>query len=139
MVSLKSQDISSLPTHLWKNYFQVIFMKALERNSVVNSSQVQNYKFHFILLSVLSNYMVWRTLKEVVPLLDRRFRKTYYRFKEKIQGPTAAKPRRKICFGYTDNILGPLLGSLFVRKAFSPESKVKVSYCPNVLRCYLLL
>ena len=79
--------------------------------------------------SVLSNYMVWRTLKEVVPLLDRRFRKTYYKFKEKIQGPTAVKPRRKICFGYTDNILGPLLGSLFVRKAFSPESKVKVSCC----------
>ncbi|XP_028401827.1 neprilysin-4-like [Dendronephthya gigantea] len=76
--------------------------------------------------STLSNYMVWRTLKEVVPLLDERFRKTYYKFKEKIQGPTAEKPRRKICFSYTDNILGPLLGSLFVRKAFSPESKAKV-------------
>ena len=86
--------------------------------------------------------MVWRTLKEVVPLLDRHFRKTYYKFKEKIQGPTAVKPRRRICFGYTDNILGPLLGSLFVRKAFSPESKMKVSSCSifegmsNVFRFY---
>lgn len=76
--------------------------------------------------SILSNYMVWRTLKEVVPLLDRRFRKTYYKFKEKIQGSATVKPRRKICFSYTDNILGPILGSLFVRKAFSPESKAKV-------------
>ena len=70
--------------------------------------------------------MVWRTLKEVVPLLDKRFRKTYYKFKEKIQGPSSEKPRRKTCFSYTDNILGPILGSLFVRKAFSPESKAKV-------------
>lgn len=70
--------------------------------------------------------MVWRTLKEVVPLLDHRFRKTYYKFKEKIQGPTAEKSRRKICFSYTDKILGPILGSLFVRKAFSAESKAKV-------------
>jgi predicted metalloendopeptidase len=73
--------------------------------------------------------MVWRTLKEVVPLLDRRFRKTYYKFKEKIQGSATVKPRRKICFSYTDNILGPILGSLFVRKAFSPESKAKVGSC----------
>ena len=71
--------------------------------------------------------MVWRTLKEVVPLLDESFRKTYYKFKEKIQGPSTEKPRRKTCFSYTDNILGPILGSLFVRKAFSPESKAKVS------------
>lgn len=75
--------------------------------------------------------MVWRTLKEVVPLLDERFRKTYHKFKEQIQGPTTERPRRKTCFSYTDNILGPLLGSLFVRKAFSPESKAKVYVLPS--------
>lgn len=82
--------------------------------------------------------MIWRSLKEVVPLLDGRFRKTYYKFKEKIQGPNAQKPRRKTCYSYTDNILGPLLGSLFVRKAFSPESKSKVHLAVNLVGIFEL-
>ncbi|EDO45210.1 predicted protein [Nematostella vectensis] len=75
---------------------------------------------------VLSDYMMWRLVKDVVPLLSNKFRKVHFDLKKKLLGAKHDKPRSTKCFGYTNNILGPLVGALFIREAFSPESKHKV-------------
>lgn len=76
--------------------------------------------------NVLSTYMVWRSIKDVVPLLSKEFRAVHQKFKVKLLGSKRNKTRADICFSYTNNILGPMLGALFIRSAFGPSSKEKV-------------
>lgn len=70
--------------------------------------------------------MVWRSIKDSVPLLSKDFRKEHYWLKKKLLGVKHEKPRERRCFGYANNLLGPLMGAVFVKNAFSPESKHKV-------------
>ena len=85
----------------------------------------------FLSLSVLSTYMVWRSIKDVVPLLSKEFRAVHQKFKVKLLGSKRNKTRADICFSYTNNILGPMLGALFIRSAFGPSSKEKVGNSPT--------
>ena len=71
--------------------------------------------------------MVWRAIKDLVPLLNAEFRNIHMTFKRKLLGIKKSKPRWKQCFGYTNSILGPLVGALFVRNDFSKQEQNKVS------------
>ena len=82
---------------------------------------------------VLSTYMVWRSIKDSVPLLCDKFRAVHQRFKKRLLGSKTNKTREEVCFSYTNNILGPMLGALFIRNAFGPDSKEKVG---NKTRIY---
>ena len=75
--------------------------------------------------------MVWRSIKDVVPLLSKEFRAVHQKFKVKLLGSKRNKTRADICFSYTNNILGPMLGALFIRSAFGPSSKEKVGNAPT--------
>ena len=77
-------------------------------------------------LRVLSTYMVWRSIKDSVPLLCDKFRAVHQKFKKRLLGSKTNKTREEVCFSYTNNILGPMLGALFIRNAFGPDSKEKV-------------
>ena len=74
----------------------------------------------------LSTYMVWRSIKDSVPLLSDKFRAVHQKFKRRLLGTKTNKTREDVCFSYTNNILGPMLGALFIRNAFGPDSKEKV-------------
>ena len=71
---------------------------------------------------------MWRSIKDAVPLLSEKFRAVHQSFKTRLIGTKTIKPREKTCFSYTNNILGPLLGALFIRNSFGPDSKEKVCY-----------
>lgn len=75
---------------------------------------------------ILSTYMVWRSIKDSVPLLCDKFRAVHQKFKRRLLGSKTKKTREEVCFSYTNNILGPMLGALFIRNAFGPDSKEKV-------------
>ncbi|KAJ7333074.1 hypothetical protein OS493_018244 [Desmophyllum pertusum] len=75
---------------------------------------------------ILSTYVVWRSIKDAVPLLSEKFRAVHQDFKRKLLGSKTNKTREDTCFSYTNNILGPMLGALFIRNAFGPDSKDKV-------------
>lgn len=75
---------------------------------------------------ILSTYVIWRSIKDSVPLLSKRFRDVHQMFKKRLLGSKSKKNREEICFSYTNNILGPMLGAVFIRNAFKPESKEKV-------------
>lgn len=76
---------------------------------------------------ILSTYMVWRSIKDSVPLLSDKFRAVHQEYKRKLLGTKTNKTREEVCFSYTNNILGPMLGALFIRNAFGPDSKEKVT------------
>ncbi|XP_068732723.1 endothelin-converting enzyme homolog [Montipora capricornis] len=75
---------------------------------------------------ILSTYIIWRAIKDSVPLLSKRYRVVHQMFKKRLLGSKSNKTREETCFSYTNNILGPMLGAVFIRNAFSPESKEKV-------------
>ena len=70
--------------------------------------------------------MAWRMVKDMVPFLSTTFLKYYNEFRRLLTGTASNKTREEICFKYTDEILGPLVGALFIRHAFSPEDKQEV-------------
>ena len=70
--------------------------------------------------------MVWKMIKDVVPMLSKPYRETYQKLRRVLLGSKIEKSRQKICFGHVNSILGPLLGSLFIKNAFGPDSKDKV-------------
>lgn len=75
---------------------------------------------------ILSTYIIWRSIKDQVPLLSKEFRGVHDMFKKRLLGSKTNKTREATCFSYTNNVLGPMLGALFIRNAFSAESKQKV-------------
>ncbi|CAH3175027.1 unnamed protein product [Porites lobata] len=75
---------------------------------------------------ILSTYIIWRAIKDQVPLLSRPFRAVHDEFRKRLLGSKSNKTREATCFSYTNNVLGPMLGAVFIRNAFSPESKQKV-------------
>eukprot|EP00795_Rhopilema_esculentum_P016444 gene16444-7858_t len=75
---------------------------------------------------ILSNYMMWRMVKDMVPFLSTEFTTAYKNFKDKLTGKAQNKTREETCFRYTDEILGPLVGGLFIRHEFSVADKKEV-------------
>ena len=59
-------------------------------------------------------------------MLSRPFRAVHDEFRKRLLGSKSNKTREATCFSYTNNVLGPMLGAVFIRNAFSPESKQKV-------------
>jgi len=76
--------------------------------------------------SIVSNYMIWRMVKDMVPFLSSDFTKHYNHFRALLTDVSNTKTREETCFKYTDEILGPLVGALFIRNAFSKEDKNEV-------------
>ncbi len=62
----------------------------------------------------------------MVPFLSEEFTESYQRFKNHLTGKSHKKTREEICFRYTDEILGPLVGGLFIRHEFSVGDKREV-------------
>ena len=83
-------------------------------------------KFFIVVYRILSTYIIWRAIKDQVPLLSRPFRAVHDEFRKRLLGSKSNKTREATCFSYTNNVLGPMLGAVFIRNAFSPESKQKV-------------
>jgi len=76
--------------------------------------------------AIVCNYMIWRMVKDMVPFLSSDFTKQYNKFRENLTDVSNTKTREETCFKYTDEILGPLVGALFIRTAFSQNDKAEV-------------
>lgn len=70
--------------------------------------------------------MIWRMVKDMVPFLSSDFTKQYNKFRALLTDVSNTKTREETCFKYTDEILGPLVGALFIRTAFSQADKAEV-------------
>ncbi|KAM6434597.1 endothelin-converting enzyme 1 isoform 1-T1 [Liasis olivaceus] len=73
---------------------------------------------------VLRNYMIWHLVRKGASFLDQRFQDAEEKFLEVMYGSKkTCVPRWKYCITDTDNSLGFVLGSMFVRATFAEDSK----------------
>ena len=93
------------------------------------------YLITFFALRLLSTYIVWTAMKKFVPHLSKQFREARQEFKERLLGTKSNETREKVCFGFANELIGSMLGGLFIRTAFRPKSKEKVCIQPQATHC----
>ena len=69
---------------------------------------------------------MWHMVKDMVPFLSKDFTDLHTKFRFDLTNVKHDKTRKEVCFKYTDEILGPLVGALFIRYGFCLEDKKEV-------------
>jgi predicted metalloendopeptidase len=78
-------------------------------------------------LSVWRDYLRWHLISEAASFLSKPFVDEHFEFYgKKLSGATEQRPRWKRVMAAVDSNIGEDLGQLYVKKAFSPESKTRV-------------
>jgi len=85
-------------------------------------------------LEDLKNYVRWRILTESAPELASAFEQENFDFFNRyLRGIKEQPPRWKTCVAAVDDSLGEALGQLYVKRAFSPESKARMRQLVDAL------
>ena len=72
-------------------------------------------------------YLRWMLVNSAAPILSKNFVDENFNFYSKyLQGTKEQQPRWRTCVQATDGNLGEALGQEYVKKAFTPEAKVRM-------------
>jgi putative endopeptidase len=125
------------PNFDWKNFFALVgapqtneiivatpdFFKELSK--MLKDEKLENWK----------SYIQWHFIASYAPNLSDDFvNENFSFFDQALRGSKELKPRWKRVSETADASLGDALGQLYVKKAFSPEAKVKANEMVNNLR-----
>uniref|UniRef100_A0A6A7G4A8 Endothelin-converting enzyme 1-like n=1 Tax=Hirondellea gigas TaxID=1518452 RepID=A0A6A7G4A8_9CRUS len=77
-------------------------------------------------ISMLHNYLTWQYVQRFVNLLSDDFRDAAKGLAEAQDGVSGEEQTWRQCVAATDAALGPALGAMYVRKAFTQDSKEQV-------------
>ncbi|KAJ7393277.1 Metalloendopeptidase [Desmophyllum pertusum] len=76
--------------------------------------------------TLLNNYMMWRVVSSLAPLLSDEFRDAHEDLVKVLTGSKRSEDLWKRCMGETDGSIGMALGPLFIEQAFDGSSKQQV-------------
>ena len=76
-------------------------------------------------LPVWQAYLRWKVADDAAPTLTRAFAEEDFSFQRLLTGAEVMQPRWKRCLRWTDEDLGELLGRVYVRQRFTPESRAR--------------
>lgn len=79
--------------------------------------------FTAVPLETWKSYLEWNVIKNAAPYLSSDFVKTDFEFKRALTGQKQIQPRWQRGSKLTDNMLGELIGQLYVRKYFNEAAK----------------
>ncbi|XP_033211544.1 neprilysin-2-like [Belonocnema kinseyi] len=120
------------PSILWKEYFNSILQPIVIDDEELIIVTVLDYFKEFEKLikntrskRVLANYLLCRALQEDVDLLTNAFRNSKMKLSTIVNGPVERQVQWKECLDMVSSELEFIIGALYVRKYFSPESKKK--------------
>ncbi|XP_047421099.1 membrane metallo-endopeptidase-like 1 [Sciurus carolinensis] len=82
----------------------------------------------------MQNYLVWRLVLDRISTLSQRFKDARGNYRKALYGTTVEEVRWQECVGYVNSNMESAVGSLYVRKAFSKDSKNMVKELINKLR-----
>ena len=82
---------------------------------------------HELCFRILANYVVWNVIQDEVSFLSKKFRDARTKYRERILGSKGEKKRWKTCVTYSNELLGDILGSHYIRQHFSKSRKEWVS------------
>lgn len=91
-------------------------------NELIKSRTVEDLKI----------YLTWHVISSYAPMLHKEAReKSFDFFGKKLNGQEMQEPQWKRSIRLVDNVLGDALGSLYVSKHFTQETRSKVLYMVN--------
>lgn len=74
-------------------------------------------------LGTIKHYIAWNVLKTAAPYLSSPFVKSNFEFQSALTGQKEMQPRWQRASRLTDQMLGELIGQLYVRKYFNEDAK----------------
>lgn len=84
--------------------------------------------------TLLNNYMVWRVVSSMAPLLSKEFRDAHEELNKVLTGSKKSEDLWKRCMSETDGAIGMALGPLFIEKAFEGSSKEQATDMIDAIR-----
>lgn len=81
--------------------------------------------------TIVHNYVIWHTVKGLIPYLSIKFRKALERYITVFVGVNEVNERWRTCVSSTNENFGYALGSLYVQTTFEGNSKY---YAQNMIR-----
>ncbi|XP_037356042.1 membrane metallo-endopeptidase-like 1 isoform X2 [Talpa occidentalis] len=82
----------------------------------------------------LQNYLVWRLVLDRINSLSQRFKDARASYRKALYGTTVEEVRWRECVSYVNSNMESAVGSLYVKEAFSGESKNVVRELINKVR-----
>ena len=120
-----------VPEINWVVYFSELGIYGKVRNVIVSQPKFfarVNAMIADHSLNEWKIYLRWHLLNSTADLLSSIFSREHFNFYEKpLSGAKQQKPRWKKVVRQADDVLGELLGQLYIEKNFSAESKKKVN------------
>ncbi|XP_016074709.1 PREDICTED: membrane metallo-endopeptidase-like 1 [Miniopterus natalensis] len=74
----------------------------------------------------IQNYLVWRLVQDRISSLSQRFKDARANYRKVLYGKTVEEVRWRECVSYVNSNMESAVGSLYVKKAFSRDSKTLV-------------
>ncbi|NP_001101467.2 membrane metallo-endopeptidase-like 1 [Rattus norvegicus] len=75
----------------------------------------------------LQNYLVWRLVLDRIGSLSQRFKEARVDYRKALYGTTMEEVRWRECVSYVNSNMESAVGSLYIKRAFSKDSKSIVS------------
>lgn len=127
----------------WLAFYQNQF-KNIPKTAIQETEEVVVYATRYLEVlspvianasnTLLNNYMVWRVVSSMAPLLSKEFRDAHEELIKVLTGSKKAEDLWKRCIGETDDAIGMALGSLFIEKAFEGTSKQQATEMIDAIR-----
>ncbi|XP_051027072.1 membrane metallo-endopeptidase-like 1 [Acomys russatus] len=74
----------------------------------------------------MQNYLVWRLVLDRISSLSQRFKEARVNYRKALYGTTVEETRWRECVSYVNSNMESAVGSLYIKQAFSKDSKAMV-------------
>ena len=111
----------------WADYFKIY---GVEKADSVIIGQPEYYKkagtvLHSASIDTWKDYLRYRLANSFSPALPDEFNKLNFEFRKLFSGATERRPRWKRVLGSEQNVMGELLGQIYVKKYFDDSAKAR--------------
>lgn len=117
------------PAFSWDNYLAALRVPKFEELNVVQPEffKAVNQQLTVVPLADWKTYLRWQLISTAAPFISKKFEEESFNFNGRIlRGAKEQLPRWKRCVATTDDLIGEALGRVYVKTAFTPESKARM-------------
>jgi putative endopeptidase len=122
-------DFSKTTPHInWQHMMQMMLVKGEDTLVVDHPSFFKTADSLLAITPVhqLKTYLQWNILRNVAPNLSTAFVNARFKYIQALSGQKVQAPRWERMSALTDDVIGELLGQLYVKEYFKPEAKARM-------------
>lgn len=123
------KDLASLtPSWDWKMILSALSVPSADSVVINNPAFFTAADALFVALPIenLKTYLEWNVIKSAAPFLSHEFVQRNFEFESVLTGQKEIKPRWQRASRMTDQMLGELIGQLYVKKYFNDAAKQRM-------------